>query len=92
MLCILPPQIIQVLEVKMDFPLPPKNIKTRRNIYMGQEYLDHEAIVVQERKRTGRDISIANLVRKACREYAATYWKTVVATPSEKHDGTATQE
>jgi hypothetical protein len=49
--------------------------KTRRNIYMGQEYLDMEAIVVQERKRTGKDLSVADLIRKACRDYVDGYWK-----------------
>lgn len=58
-----------------------KPVKTRRNIYMGQEYLDLEAIVVHERKRTGKDISVADLVRKACREYTSAYWTTVATTP-----------
>jgi hypothetical protein len=42
---------------------------------MGQEYLDMEAIVVQERKRTGKDLSVADLIRKACRDYVDGYWK-----------------
>jgi hypothetical protein len=52
--------------------------KKRRNIYMGQEYLDLEAIVVNERKRTGRDISVADLVRKACLEFKENYWRNLV--------------
>lgn len=56
----------------VDYSRP---VKTRRNIYMGQEYLDLEAIVVHERKRTGRDLSVADLVRKACKEYVEAYWK-----------------
>lgn len=59
---------------------PRKPVKTRRNIYMGQEYLDLEAIAVQERKRTGREISVADLVRKACRDYADSYWRGVAST------------
>ena len=54
------------------------SIKKRRNIYMGQEYLDLEAIAVNERKRTGRDIRVSDLVRKACRDYKEAYWKKVV--------------
>lgn len=61
----------------------PKSTKTRRNIYMGQEYLDLEAIAVQERKRTGKDISVSDLVRKACREYSASYWRDVAG---NRHD------
>jgi hypothetical protein len=60
----------------------PKLGKTRRNIYMGQEYLDLEAIVVHERKRTGRDISVADLVRRACRDYADAYWSAVATKPA----------
>jgi hypothetical protein len=48
---------------------------------MGQEYLDMEAIVVQERKRTGKDLSVADLIRKACRDYVDGYWKVVVNQP-----------
>jgi hypothetical protein len=59
--------------------------KTRRNIYMGQEYLDMEAIVVQERKRTGKDLSVADLIRKACKAYVESYWKTVVNMPQGNH-------
>jgi hypothetical protein len=52
----------------------PKLGKTRRNIYMGQEYLDLEAIVVQERMRTGRALSVSDLIRRACADYANAYW------------------
>jgi hypothetical protein len=52
--------------------------KKRRNIYMGQEYLDLEAIAVNERKRTGRDISVADLIRKACIEFKENYWRNLV--------------
>ena len=52
----------------------PKAAKTRRNLYMGQEYLDLEAITVQERKRTGRNLSVSDLVRRACKEYVDSYW------------------
>ena len=55
----------------------PKLGKTRRNIYMGQEYLDLEAITVNERKRTGRDISVSDLIRKACAAYADAYWSQI---------------
>jgi phage major head subunit gpT-like protein len=61
----------------------PKTEKVRRNIYMGQEYLDLEAIVVQERKRTGRNVSVADLVRKACQDYSAKYWTAVATARSE---------
>ena len=37
-----------------------ENIKKRRNVYMGQEYLDLEAIAVNERKRSGRDIRVSD--------------------------------
>jgi hypothetical protein len=67
----------------LDPPRLSKSIKTRRNIYMGQEYLDLEAIVVQERKRTGKDISVADLVRKACSDYASAYWTNVATTPAQ---------
>lgn len=53
-------------------------VKKRRNIYMGQEYLDMEAIAVSERKRTGRDIRVADLIRKACREFKENYWRSLV--------------
>jgi hypothetical protein len=62
----------------------PKTGKVRRNIYMGQEYLDLEAIVVQERKRTGRNVSVADLVRKACQEYTTKYWTAVATAKTEK--------
>lgn len=52
----------------------PKAAKTRRNLYMGQEYLDLEAITIQERKRTGRNLSVSDLVRRACKEYVDNYW------------------
>ena len=62
----------------------PKLGKTRRNIYMGPEYLDLEAIVVNERKRTGRNLSVADLIRKACAEYADGYWSRL-ARESKPH-------
>ena len=52
--------------------------KKRRNIYMGQEYLDLEAIAVNERKRSGRDIRVSDLIRRACREYKENYWREIV--------------
>ncbi len=52
--------------------------KKRRNIYMGQEYLDLEAIAVNERKRTGHDVSVADLIRRACKDFTALYWKKSV--------------
>ena len=55
----------------------PKLGKTRRNIYMGPEYLDLEAIVINERKRTGRALSVSDLIRKACAEYANAYWTRI---------------
>ena len=55
----------------------PKLGKTRRNIYMGPEYLDLESIVVNERKRTGRDVSVSDLIRRACAEYADAYWSRI---------------
>jgi hypothetical protein len=55
-----------------------EGIKKRRNIYMGQEYLDLEAIAVNERKRTGRDIRVSDLVRKACREFKENYWRGLI--------------
>ena len=55
----------------------PKLGKIRRNIYMGQEYLDLEAIMVNERKRSGRNISVSDLVRRACAEYVHTYWSQI---------------
>jgi hypothetical protein len=54
------------------------NVKKRRNIYMGQEYLDMEAIAVNERKRTGRDVTVADLIRRACREFRESYWRNSV--------------
>jgi len=55
-----------------------ESVKKRRNIYMGQEYLDMEAIAVNERKRSGRDIRVADLIRKACREFKENYWRNLV--------------
>jgi hypothetical protein len=55
-----------------------ENVKKRRNIYMGQEYLDMEAIAVNERKRTGRDVRVADLIRRACREFRENYWRSLV--------------
>lgn len=55
-----------------------KSVKKRRNIYMGQEYLDMEAIAVNERKKTGRDVTVADLIRRACREFRDNYWRNSV--------------
>jgi hypothetical protein len=55
-----------------------ENTKKRRNVYMGQEYLDLEAIAVNERKRTGRDIRVSDLIRRACRDYKECYWRDIV--------------
>lgn len=55
-----------------------ENVKKRRNVYMGQEYLDLEAIAVNERKRTGRDIRVSDLIRRACRDFKETYWREIV--------------
>lgn len=55
-----------------------ENTKKRRNVYMGQEYLDLEAIAVNERKRTGRDIRVSDLIRRACRDYKESYWRDIV--------------
>jgi hypothetical protein len=55
-----------------------ESTKKRRNVYMGQEYLDLEAIAVNERKRTGRDIRVSDLIRRACREYKESYWRDIV--------------
>ena len=60
----------------------PKLGKTRRNVYMGAEYLDLEAIVVNERKRTGRDLSVSGLIRKACADYADAYWSRIAKEPT----------
>ena len=57
----------------------PKSSKKRRNIYMGQEYFDLEAIVVNERKRTGRNVSVADLIRRACKDFTAAYWKNAIS-------------
>ena len=57
---------------------PVKSLKKRRNVYMGQEYLDLEAIVVNERKRTGHDVSVSDLIRKACKDFTQSYWKKSV--------------
>jgi hypothetical protein len=61
-----------------------ESIKKRRNVYMGQEYLDLEAIAVNERKRTGRDVRVSDLIRKACREYKDNYWRNIVREPDKK--------
>lgn len=61
-----------------------ESVKKRRNIYMGQEYLDMEAIAVNERKRTGRDIRVADLIRRACREYKENYWRSLVREDQKK--------
>lgn len=55
-----------------------ESVKKRRNVYMGQEYLDLEAIAVNERKRTGRDIRVSDLIRRACRDFKETYWREIV--------------
>jgi hypothetical protein len=61
-----------------------ENTKKRRNVYMGQEYLDLEAIAVNERKRSGRDVRVSDLIRKACREYKENYWRDIVREPDKK--------
>jgi hypothetical protein len=61
-----------------------ESVKKRRNVYMGQEYLDLEAIAVNERKRTGRDIRVSDLIRRACREYKESYWRDIVRKTEEK--------
>lgn len=61
-----------------------ESVKKRRNVYMGQEYLDLEAIAVNERKRTGRDVRVSDLIRKACRDYKETYWRDIVREPALK--------
>ena len=65
----------------------PESVKKRRNIYMGQEYLDIEAIAVNERKRTGRDIRVADLIRRACREYKESYWRNLVREDKKSERG-----
>ncbi|MCD6023276.1 MAG: hypothetical protein K0Q91_192 [Fibrobacteria bacterium] len=62
----------------------PKLGKTRRNLYMGSEYLDLEAIAVNERKRTGRAVSVSDLIRKACVEYANAYWSRMTKAPAPR--------
>lgn len=61
-----------------------ENTKKRRNVYMGQEYLDLEAIAVNERKRSGRDVRVSDLIRKACREYKENYWRDIVRETDKK--------
>lgn len=61
-----------------------ENTKKRRNVYMGQEYLDLEAIAVNERKRTGRDIRVSDLIRRACRDYKENYWRDIVRETDKK--------
>ncbi len=46
---------------------------------MGQEYFDLEAIAVNERKRTGHDVSVSDLIRKACKSFVQDYWKNSVS-------------
>ncbi|HKP97731.1 MAG TPA: hypothetical protein VJ385_18470 [Fibrobacteria bacterium] len=60
------------------------SIKKRRNVYMGQEYLDLEAIAVNERKRSGRDVRVSDLIRKACREFKENYWRDIVREGDKK--------
>jgi hypothetical protein len=62
----------------------PKLGKTRRNIYMGPEYLDLEAIAVNERKRSGRPIHVSDLVRRACSEFADAYWRRIATDSTGK--------
>ena len=47
------------------------------NLIKGTEYenLDLEAIVVNERKRTGHGVTVSDLIRKACKDYIQAYWK-----------------
>jgi hypothetical protein len=66
------------MEGRMD------SVKKRRNVYMGQEYLDLEAIAVNERKRTGRDVRVSDLIRRACRDYKDSYWRDIVREPALK--------
>ncbi|MDB5050243.1 MAG: hypothetical protein JWO30_3314 [Fibrobacteres bacterium] len=61
-----------------------ENSKKRRNVYMGQEYLDLEAIAVNERKRSGRDVRVSDLIRRACREYKENYWRNIVRDTDKK--------
>jgi len=61
-----------------------ESLKKRRNIYMGQEYLDLEAIAVNERKRSGRDVRVSDLIRKACREFKDNYWQSIVRESEKK--------
>lgn len=51
---------------------------------MGQEYLDLEAIAVNERKRSGRDVRVSDLIRKACREFKENYWQGIVREGEKK--------
>jgi len=51
---------------------------------MGQEYLDLEAIAVNERKRSGRDVRVSDLIRRACREYKENYWRDIVREVDKK--------
>jgi hypothetical protein len=64
-------------------------LKKRRNVYMGQEYLDLEAIAVNERKRSGRDIRVSDLIRRACREYKENYWRGIVRDGDKNAPGAA---
>ena len=65
----------------------PDSVKKRRNIYMGQEYLDMEAIAVNERKRSGRDVRVADLIRRACREFKENYWRNLVREEKKSERG-----
>ena len=66
-----------------------ESIKKRRNVYMGQEYLDLEAIAVNERKRSGRDVRVSDLIRKACREFKENYWRNIVRETDKNTAGAA---
>lgn len=61
-----------------------ESVKKRRNVYMGQEYLDLEAIAVNERKRSGRDVRVSDLIRKACREFKENYWRAILKDGDKK--------
>lgn len=78
------PKATSQIRERSDSMEYPKLGKTRRNIYMGQEYLDIEAIAVQERKRTGRAVSVSDLIRRACIEFADAYWSRTARHPGEK--------
>lgn len=73
-----------VYMVDMAYIFKMESIKKRRNVYMGQEYFDLEAIAVNERKRTGRDVRVSDLIRRACREYKENYWRDIVREVEKK--------